>query len=292
MAKRGTKEWKKNISRSIKHSNKYRLSVEKRKGKSYEELYGENKALEIKKKIGKKSEKQIRTKESNIKRSETMKRKLKTGEAKIWNEGLSMDNEIVNRLVNGMAEKTRGKKQSESHKKNALFVRKENARKRGSKFLNPEKSKKNMSDTQKRLLQNPEYRKKCLGIRISRPQKILFYMIQKIFPEAELEKHIRTRTSGRYADILIPIYNVVIEYDGLDYHKDMDYEVKRDAELNEVGYKVLHYRGYLPSDVELREDIYFMINNAMGHVFKEAGKVITEDVIRSRNYVIKEFLRR
>ena len=65
-----------------------------------------------------------------------------------------------------------------------------------------------------------------------------------------------------------------IGFDGLYFHTDIKKDIERDTALNEVGYKVLHYRGYIPSKKELRKDIYFFINNIVFSIYKEGGKEI------------------
>lgn len=135
----------------------------------------------------------------------------------------------------------------------------------------------------KEKMKDPEFRRNTLGIRVSRPQKQLFKMVQNIIPEAELEKHIKTKDSCRFADIYIPVYNIIIEYDGLDFHKNIQHDKQRDGELNEFGYKILHYRGYLPSDEELRNDINLMINSVFGFMYKRLGKDITNEIINYKN---------
>ena len=55
-------------------------------------------------------------------------------------------------------------------------------------------------------------------------------------------------------DIAIPSLNIAVEYDGSYWHNAED-DKKRDKELKEVGYRIIHYIDYIPSLLELFGDI-------------------------------------
>lgn len=126
---------------------------------------------------------------------------------------------------------------------------------------------------------------KVRGCNIPIYQIRLFKKILKIFPNAKIECHIPH--TKRWADILVPSYKIVIEHDGLNAHKYSEKkDRKRDLELNKLGYKVLHYQGYLPTDEELRDDLKFMVRNVVPVKYKKFGEDITKDIVKENELVI------
>jgi hypothetical protein len=86
----------------------------------------------------------------------------------------------------------------------------------------------------------------------SKPQVKLFNMVKDIFGEyCSLNFSV-----GRYSvDIVIPHFNIAIEYDGSYWHKDHEKDLKRQREIEEEGWTFLRYRDYVPNENELLNDI-------------------------------------
>jgi len=93
-----------------------------------------------------------------------------------------------------------------------------------------------------------------IGSNPSKPQTELFKLATQIYPDALENQSIETKVSRRYPDILIPSLRLIIEYDGSYWHNAED-DKKRDKELKEVGYRIIHYIDYIPSLLELFGDI-------------------------------------
>lgn len=82
----------------------------------------------------------------------------------------------------------------------------------------------------------------------SKPQIELFEMVQKIMPYCYLNY-----PCGRYSiDIAIPDLNFAIEYDGEYWHQNKDYDLKRQKEIEEDGWKFIRFYNKLPSIEELK----------------------------------------
>ena len=76
---------------------------------------------------------------------------------------------------------------------------------------------------------------------ISKPQIKLFEIIKKIYKTAKLNFYIKTNKSSRWGDIVLPDKKIIIEYDGIYWHKNTAIaDKKRDEELKEVGYSIIH----------------------------------------------------
>jgi hypothetical protein len=85
----------------------------------------------------------------------------------------------------------------------------------------------------------------------SKPQKELYNLILKICPYAILNY-----PCLKYSiDIAIPFLNIAIEYDEPYWHKDFEYDFSRQKELETKGWKFIRYRGYIPSKIELINDM-------------------------------------
>ncbi len=78
------------------------------------------------------------------------------------------------------------------------------------------------------------------GTRISRGQCALYEYIRKLFPDTKLEFQVITKDAVRFIDIAIPSLYIGFEYDGSYWHQDKNKETKRDNELEEVGWEIIH----------------------------------------------------
>lgn len=114
------------------------------------------------------------------------------------------------------------------------------------------KPKKETTEIRKKISKNKKeyykrYPNKILDLqkmarnRPSKPQKKLYNLILKYYPNALLEEKINTKYGVRWGDIVMPDYNLILEYDGEYWHKNKDKDLQRDLELNSSGWTVLHF---------------------------------------------------
>ena len=115
----------------------------------------------------------------------------------------------------------------------------------------------------------------------------LFILVTNIFPDAERDKRIvinpNKHTFDKKPDILIEHLKLIIEYDGIRWHQ-LEKDKKRDKELIEAGYKILHYQGYLPNDQEIRDDIKELLQSNMNYKYKRFMVDITLDIHKVEKY--------
>lgn len=96
----------------------------------------------------------------------------------------------------------------------------------------------------KTLMENPEKHPNRILAKnggISKPQKMLYENVKNIFPSAELNHPIKTKTGVRYGDIVIADKKICIEYDGKYWHKDKEKDLKRDLEIQNEGYTLIKF---------------------------------------------------
>lgn len=114
--------------------------------------------------------------------------------------------------------------------------------------------------------------------KISFPARVIFYYIKKYFCDCEIEYKI----SNKYtADLYIPSYKIIIEYDGWFYHsskESQDREKIKDDFFIKNGYDVIHIK----EKREKIEDIQFLNNTLIYHL-KEGYKNL-DDMLK---YFIK-----
>ena len=87
----------------------------------------------------------------------------------------------------------------------------------------------------------------------SKPQLKLFKMVQEIMPYCYL--NYPSIFTNYNIDIAIPALNIAVEYDGSYWHKDKEYDLKRQKELEEDGWIFIRYKDKLPTMGELKCDI-------------------------------------
>jgi len=240
------------------------------KNKTYEQIHGVEKAKEIKKK-------------------QSLKRKNKSWEEIYGKEGAKIQRLKVSKKMKGhkcykdskRIEKIRnalkGKSYEEHYGIESALLRRKKLSISHMGHIPWNKNKKNCftKETIKKIFKS---RKEIPSF----PQIKLFSMVKNIYPYAKFEYKIETKTTWRKVDICIEEYKLGIEFDGIFFHKNLENDNKRDIELNEMGYKILHYRSYIPSEHELREDIYSMISELVFFKYKEAGKDITEKIVKNK----------
>ncbi len=219
-----------------------------RKGKNFEELYGKEKALEIKRKISK-YHKNKKTPLNQIKRhSKIMKLKFKKGEISIWNKGKTWEEiygkERAEQMKKKWGEKYIGRKFSEEHIKKIVEARKKNgyiiSEETKRKISESEKGKKVSSQIKKNL---EEWRKKnILPLKDTSIEVKIQNYLKQLGYEFFTHQYMKEIKHGYQCDILIPTLNLVIECDGNYWHKypignELDHI--RTKELIEKGFKIL-----------------------------------------------------
>ena len=80
----------------------------------------------------------------------------------------------------------------------------------------------------------------------SKPQVELYKIAKMFFPDARDDMNIETSISRRYPDIVIPSLSLIVEYDGSYWHSEEE-DAKRDKELNNVGYSIIHFIDKVPN---------------------------------------------
>lgn len=110
---------------------------------------------------------------------------------------------------------------------------------------NPEKykkTKKKQGESLRRFYQKyPEKHPNRTMCNVSKPQKALYNLIIEFFKNAILEMPIKTSKTVFYADIAIPEYKIIIEYDGSYWHRDKEKDLRRDLELAELGWTTIRF---------------------------------------------------
>lgn len=76
---------------------------------------------------------------------------------------------------------------------------------------------------------------------ISFPEKILFFYIKQVFPDA-VENYKPLWLGKKEMDIFIPSIKVGIEYDGVEYHKDKKRDIEKDELCNKQGITLIRIR--------------------------------------------------
>ncbi len=90
----------------------------------------------------------------------------------------------------------------------------------------------------------------------SKPQVELYKLAKLIDPDA-----IINFPSLNYSiDIAIPDQMIAIEYDGSYWHQNKEVDIKRQKELELIGWKFLRYQDYVPMIKELKSDLQQLTN--------------------------------
>lgn len=215
--------------------------ISNKKGKSYEDIYGKERAFEIKNKISKSEKGRIRTEDELLKQSKTMKNRFDIGNLKInsWNRGLTKEtDERVKKNARKISKSLMGKKLSKEHR-NKLKIWKLGRNK-----------------------YNSEWARKISNSRINIICPIkdtsIEVKIQNFLKELKIEfltHHYMHIEHGYQCDIFIPSKNLVIECDGDYWHgninnprykilnkfqlEQLEEDKIRTKELIEKGFKVL-----------------------------------------------------
>ena len=111
------------------------------------------------------------------------------------------------------------------------------------------------------------------------PERLLFNRVNNIYKNISIVKHNDLVSDKKFEfrakpDIIIEKFNIIIEYDGLRFHNDINRDLERDKKLVELGYKIIHYRGYNPDAVEIMNDVDYILEHETNGLYKENEKII------------------
>lgn len=87
----------------------------------------------------------------------------------------------------------------------------------------------------------------------SKPQVKLYELVLSIYPSAIL--NFPEDRLNKSIDIAIPELMIAVEYDGSYWHQDKDYDIKRQTELEKLGWKFIRFCDYIPKKEELEKAI-------------------------------------
>lgn len=75
----------------------------------------------------------------------------------------------------------------------------------------------------------------------SLPEKAIYYYVRQIFKDAR-ENELLKELKGRELDIYIPSYKIAIEYDGVNWHKNIKRDLEKDSLCKQAGIKLIRIR--------------------------------------------------
>lgn len=207
-----------------------------------------------------------------------------------WNKNIKHSEETILKISNslkGHVSWNKGKKHSDEIK---LKMKKNHWSKKGIKPWNTGLKKENNSSLMiiSNKLKNREfslYARNNMSIaakkrdpltfpdKKSKSEKILFNRVNDIYKGISKVKN--NFCINRYKpDCIIEKFNLILEYDGVYWHSDINRDLERDKKLVTLGYKVIHYRGYNPDDVEIMTDVDYMLEHETNGLYKENEKII------------------
>jgi len=118
----------------------------------------------------------------------------------------------------------------------------------------------------------------------SKSERVLHEMVKTIIPNVKLNYHIKSDKTFLRPDIVSTEYKLVIEYDGSYFHNNYLADNQRDNRLINLGYKIIHYRDYLPTKSELREDIKKILTSDSKVIYKQLNCDVTLNLIKNKIY--------
>lgn len=133
---------------------------------------------------------------------------------------------------------------------------------------------------QSEYMRNGGAQKALNGVKsVSRPQKQMFDVIFKLYPDAKLE-YVFEDLSVRL-DIALVKYKIDFEFDGSYWHRNKEQDRYRDYWLRLFGWKVYRYEDRIPTEKEIMDIVNLHIFE-LGVVEKHLSGV--EDAISSNNF--------
>jgi hypothetical protein len=205
-------------------------------------------------------------KETKEKISKSCKGKISYKKGKTYNEYFGFKKSKI--LKNKISKALKGKKCSEETKQKLRIYYKNNP------IWNKGKHTGYKTHTKESIRKMLSYKEKR-----SFPEKLLFNRINGIYKNIsiiEKNKLISDKDFNFRAkpDILIDKFNLIVEYDGLHFHNNLQRDIDRDKKLINLGYKVIHYRGYTPDVFDIINDVNYMLENETKGLYKEKGNII------------------
>jgi very-short-patch-repair endonuclease len=143
---------------------------------------------------------------------------------------------------------------------NPFFSKEVNKKWRESEPERYREIKKKQGETlKKRFFVNPELHPNRTLCNVTEKQRELYNLVSKKY-KAFLEYPVKTKDTVRFADILLPKYKIILEHHSRGWYPKHD--EKRDKELKDAGYSVIHFREEKINDAV--EQINRLIKNHTG----------------------------
>lgn len=179
------------------------------------------------------------------------KEKMRLSSIKWWKEHPTLRKIYKEEMLSGKASYVSSFSHTEEINKNVSKANKKNMLKWWKEH--PEEKKK-LSKRQKEYMLNGGAVIALSGVRNpSKPQVELFKLIKEIFPEAILNYPVKELNYS--LDIAIPSLMIDVEYDCWYWHQDKQTDYKRQKELENIGWRIVRYKDYIPSKNKLLKDI-------------------------------------
>jgi very-short-patch-repair endonuclease len=99
-------------------------------------------------------------------------------------------------------------------------------------------------ETRKRMLNGlaSKARRMARFSRPSKPQLKMYELLLKIYPTAELEVPVKTFRTTRFIDVGIVSTKLGFEYDGQYWHKNAEFDMMRQIELENEGWTIMRFK--------------------------------------------------
>ena len=85
----------------------------------------------------------------------------------------------------------------------------------------------------------------------SKPQTQLYEISKELFPSSILQYKI----NNFCVDIAIPDMKIILEYDCWYWHQDEEKDLKRQKEIESLGWKFIRFRDYIPNKEQLYKEV-------------------------------------
>jgi len=226
---------------------------------------------ETRSKISLSNKGRIVTVETKEKIKESMKRKKETGwinhpeSTKIKMSEKLKGRKISNETTKKRLESRKGYRHTEETKekirlsnignikhtiesKRTLSERNKKLWKDSSSYFRSEENRKRQSD----MMKNGFAAYMCSKIRSpSKPQIQLYEISKELFPSSILQYKI----NNFCVDIAIPDMKIILEYDCWYWHQDEEKDLKRQKEIESLGWKFIRFRDYIPNKEQLYKEV-------------------------------------
>jgi len=131
---------------------------------------------------------------------------------------------------------------------------KENLRNEMKEFRSSKMNTKDHIEKIRKRMLNGGAAKACSGNKSpSKPQVELYNLVKSLIYTAVINYPIIELNC--VLDIAIPNYKIVIEFDGSYWHQDKEKDLKRQIEVEKLGWKFIRYNDIIPKKEDLIEDL-------------------------------------